>query len=54
VKRIFLQFGSGLGPMSRSLPIALALAEAGYEIKYLGYDMAKEYMKKAGIERTVP
>jgi len=36
--------------MSRSLPIALALAEAGYEIKYLGYDMAKTYMKKAGIE----
>jgi len=54
VKRIFLQFGSGLGPMSRSLPIALALAEAGYEIKYLGYDMAKEYMKKAGIEELCP
>ncbi|HOM01545.1 MAG TPA: hypothetical protein PLH43_01785 [Acetivibrio sp.] len=32
MKRIFLQFGSGLGPMSRSLPIALALAGAGYEI----------------------
>jgi len=40
--------------MSRSLPIALALAEAGYEIKYLGYDMAKEYMKKAGIEELCP
>ncbi|WP_265444982.1 glycosyltransferase [Acetivibrio straminisolvens] len=50
MNRIFLQFGSGLGPMSRSLPIALALAEAGYEIKYLGYDMAKTHMKKAGIE----
>ena len=50
MKKIFLQFGSGLGPMSRSLPIALALAKEGYEIKYLGYSSAKEYMEKAGIK----
>lgn len=50
MKKIFLQFGSGLGPMSRSLPIALALADAGYQIKYLGYSSAKSYMLKAGIE----
>ena len=49
-KKIFLQFGSGLGPMSRSLPIALALAKAGYEIKYMGYSSAKSYMLKAGIK----
>ena len=54
MKKIFFQFGSGLGPMSRSLPIALALAESGYKLKYSGYANAKPYMEKVGIEELNP
>ena len=50
MKKVFMQFGSGLGPMSRSLPIALALGREGYQIKYMGYQSAKPYMKEVGIE----
>ena len=50
MKKVFMQFGSGLGPMSRSLPIALELAKNGFEVRYLGYSSAKKYMEKAGIK----
>lgn len=50
MKKVFMQFGSGLGPMSRSLPIALEMAKNGFEVQYLGYSSAKEYMQKAGIK----
>lgn len=50
MKKIFLQFGSGLGPMSRTLPIAAALSNEGYELKYFGAENAKTYMEKCGIQ----
>lgn len=50
MKKVFLQFGSGLGPMSRSLPIAEGLQREGYIVKYFGFENAKPYMNKIGIE----
>ncbi|AZT89561.1 glycosyl transferase [Caldicellulosiruptor changbaiensis] len=50
MKKVFLQFGSGLGPMSRSLPIAEGLQREGYIVKYFGFENAKPYMNKMGIE----
>jgi|GEM_PF-1036963 len=49
MKKIFVQFGSGLGPMSRTLPIVEALVKEGYIIKYFGYENAKPHMKKIGV-----
>ena len=50
MKRIFVQFGSGLGSMSRVFPIVKLLKERGYIIKYSGYPTAKKYMDMLHIE----
>jgi UDP:flavonoid glycosyltransferase YjiC (YdhE family) len=48
-KKAFLQFGSGLGPLSRSLPIAEELIKDGYQIRYFGFENAKSSMENLGV-----
>lgn len=50
MKKIFVQFGSGLGSLSRVFPIVKMLKEHGHVIKYSGYPTAKKYMDMIGIE----
>lgn len=49
MKKIFAQFGSGLGPLTRTLPILKELKESGYEVKYFGFKNAKKRMEEIGI-----
>jgi UDP:flavonoid glycosyltransferase YjiC (YdhE family) len=48
-RRIYVQFGGGLGSMSRIIPIIEGLNNEDIEFKYSGFPVAQKYMEDLGV-----
>jgi UDP:flavonoid glycosyltransferase YjiC (YdhE family) len=48
--RIFLELGTGIGPLIRCLPVATWLRDQGHEVKYFARDNSTRYMKAVGFQ----